>query len=72
MLVTGGPPVRRGGGMPQHHHHLLRVAGVADHGCRMIGKHAWRGREVADIAVHAPEEARDGGLACGDAVEVAH
>src|SRR5712671_2518911 len=41
MLVTGGPPARGGGGGAcPHQRHLTAFGGIADHGCRVIRKHA--------------------------------
>ena len=71
MLVTGGPPVRGGGGMP--HRIMLNSpgVGVARHRGRIIRKHARHRCEVADVAIDDAEQRGDGGLVCGDRIEVA-
>jgi hypothetical protein len=46
-----------GDGILAHQRHFLRVTGVADDRRRVIGKYAEHGRQVADVAVHAPERA---------------
>ena len=44
---------------PTHHRHFATVAGIADHGCRIIGKHTRQWCEVADVAVDVPEQCDD-------------
>jgi hypothetical protein len=41
-------------------------------GAWIVRRHAGHRRQVADIAVDDAEQRDDGGLICGDAVEIAH
>jgi hypothetical protein len=60
IFVTGAPPSFGGGGIP----HRIMVsqialgAGIEYDGRGVVGKHAGRGREVADVLVHDHETAR--------------
>ena len=57
---------------PAHHQHLQSALAIADHGSRVIGKHARHRLKVADIAIDHAEQRDDRGLVRGDAVQIAH
>lgn len=65
-------PARFGWGRhaPAHQHHLFGVAGIADHRCRIVRKHTGHRRQIANIAVHVPEQAGDRRLVGCDRIEI--
>jgi hypothetical protein len=56
MLVTGGPRVLRGEAAFPAHRLTRVVAHIADDRRRIIRKHAWHRRRVADVAVQDAEQ----------------
>jgi hypothetical protein len=64
--------LRWGRHSPAHHRQFAFCAGVTNHRSRIVGEHTRHWRQVADIPVQHPEKSNDGGLICGDAVEIAH
>jgi hypothetical protein len=70
VLVTGGQGDFGGGGIPQRIIVSSRSVPATNHRSRIVGEHTRHWRQVADV--QHPEKSNDGGLICGDAVEIAH
>jgi hypothetical protein len=69
IFVTGNPPARGGGGMPQRIMTISRSAPALRTTGAGFGKHTRHCRQVADIAVHHPEERDDGRLVGRDRID---
>jgi hypothetical protein len=73
MLVTGGPPNYGGAFMPRAASaSSLDRPGVAHSGRWVIWKDVGDPRKVTDVPIDDAKKRGDGGLVCGDRIEIAH